>query len=69
MAKIILHLDDFQFQKLETILSNNGQTDLNNETFSGTEICVGISPYGHFLDVSGYKSESIGEISVELLKE
>jgi len=69
MPQIIIHIDEKQLKQLESVMKNNGQTDLDNETFSGTEIKISMSAFGHFLEVSGYKSEDLGNVVVEISEE
>lgn len=69
MPQIIIHIDEKQLKQLESVMKNNGQTDIKNETFSGTEIKISMSAFGHFLEVSGYKSEDLGNVVVEISEE
>lgn len=66
MPQIIIHIDEKQLKQLESVMKNNGQTDSENETFSGTEIKISMSAFGHFLEVSGYKLEDLGNVVVEV---
>lgn len=65
MPQIIIHLTDVEFRKVQEALQYNGKTDLENETFSGTEINVAMSPYGNFLTLKGYQQCEIENVSVE----
>ena len=65
MPQIIIHLTDDEFQKIKETLRYNGKIDLDNETFSGTEIKVAMSPYGNFLTLKGYQQCEIENVSVE----
>lgn len=69
MAKINIHLDKKQLKKLQSVLQNDGKNNLENETFSGTEIKISMSSFGHFLEISGYKSEGLGSVVVEISDE
>lgn len=69
MAKITIHLDEKQLEKLQFALQNDGKNNLENETFSGTEIKISMSSFGHFLEISGYKSEDLGNVLVEISSE
>lgn len=69
MPQIIIHIDEKQLKQLESVMKNNGQTDSENETFSGTEIKISMSAFGHFLEISGYKSEDLGNVVVEISEE
>lgn len=69
MPKIIIHIDKNQLKQIESVMKNNGQTDSENETFSGTEINISMSAFGHFLEVSGYKSKDLGNVVVEVFEE
>jgi hypothetical protein len=64
--KLIVHLDEQQLEQLKSILNYNGKVDLENETFSGTELKIMMSPMGHFLEASGYQKCDIGNVCVEL---
>ena len=68
MPQIIIHLDDDEFQKVQETLQQNGKIDLDNETFSGTEIKVAMSPYGNSLTLKGYQQCEIENVCVEFKK-
>lgn len=65
MPQIIIHLTDNEYQKVKEVLEHNGRTDLENETFSGTEIKLEMSSFGHFLKISGYQKCEINNVWVE----
>lgn len=65
MPQIIIHLTDGEFQKALETLQYNGKIDLENETFSGTDINVAMSPYGSFLTINGYQKCEIENVWVE----
>lgn len=65
MPKIEIHLNKAQYKKLKAILNYNGNTDLSNETYSGKEIILGLTPFGNTLEIKGYQSEDLGVVKVE----
>jgi len=69
MPEIIIHLTDKEFELVKKTISNNGKTDLEHETFSGTEIKLGLSPFGNTLDVKGYSSCEINDVLIEFKKD
>lgn len=64
MAKISIELDDNQFKKFKKIIGQNRSEDLENETFSGIEIIVSITAFGHYLDLKTDKEFELGEVFV-----
>lgn len=68
MPEIIIHLTDKEFLRVQNTISNNGNTDLANETFSGTELKIGLTPFGNFLEVKGYTNCEIDNVLVEFKK-
>lgn len=69
MPEIIIHLTDKEFEKIQNSISHNGKTDLEHETFSGTELKIGLTPFGNFLEVKGYTNCEIDNVLVELKKD
>lgn len=69
MPQIIIHLTDDEFQKVIETVRYNGTTDLEEETFSGTEIIVGMCPIGHSLTVKGYRKCEIDNVGIEFKEE
>lgn len=51
MAKISIELDDNQLKDFKKIIAKNRSEDLDNETFSGVEIIVSITAFGHYLEL------------------
>lgn len=66
MTQLIIELDAEQLKKLKNITSNTFQEDLNAETFSGVEIKVEMTAFGHYLMVTTDKTFEIGEVHVML---
>ena len=69
MPEIIIHLTDKEFEKVQNTISNNGNTDLAHETFSGTEIIISLTPFGNSLEVKGYTNCEIDNVLVEFKKD
>jgi hypothetical protein len=69
MPEIIIHLTDKEFKKVKNTISYNGKTDLEHETFSGTELKIGLTPFGNFLQVKGYITCEIENVLVEFKKD
>ena len=69
VQKIVIHLTDKEFEKVQNTISNNGNTDLVNETLSGTELKIGLTPFGNFLEVKGYITCEIENVLVEFKKD
>lgn len=64
MAKISIELDDKQLKDFKKIIAKNRSEDLDNETFSGVEIIVSITAFGHYLELKTDKNFEIGEVFV-----
>lgn len=64
MAKISIELDDNQLKDFKKIIAKNRSEDLDNETFSGVEIIVSITAFGHYLELKTDKNFKIGEVFV-----
>jgi len=64
MAKISIELDDNQLKDFKKIIAKNRSEDLDNETFSGVEIIVSITAFGHYLELKTDKNFEIGEVFV-----
>lgn len=67
MPQIIIHLTDLEYKKVQKAMQHNGKNDLENETLSGTEIKISMSPFGHFLEISGHQSVDIDNVVVEIV--
>jgi len=67
MPQIIITLSDEQMQLLKETLSYNGNLDLAEETFSGSGLDIGLTPFGNTLMVTGYKNEDLGFVQVEFV--
>lgn len=65
MPQITIHLTDQEYQKIQETMNHNGKTDLGNESFSGTEIRIEMTPFGNFLKIKGYKECEIDLVGVE----
>lgn len=68
MPEIIIHLTDQEFDIVKNTISYNGRTDLEHETFSGTEINIALSPFGNTLEIKGYKNCEIEDVGIEFKK-
>jgi len=64
MAKISIELDDNQLKEFKKIIAKNRSEDLDNETFSGVEIIVSITAFGHYLELKSDEKFEIGEVLV-----
>ena len=69
MPKITIDLDNKQYKKLREFISDVGKQDLSHETFSGTSLEIGMSPFGHFLTVKQYEALDLGEVHVSFEEE
>lgn len=65
MPKIIIDLTEVEYQMIKKTINHNGKTDLDNETFSGTEIKIEMTPFGNYLTVKGYEECKIEFVGVE----
>lgn len=68
-ARLIIHLTERQLKQMQTVIQNTTQTDLEEETFSGTDIHIAMSQMGNVMEVSGYITEDLGEVVVEILQD
>lgn len=65
MPKINIDLTEEEYQMIKKTINHNGKTDLDNETFSGTEIKIEMSPFGNSLKIKGYNICEIEFVGVE----
>lgn len=65
MPKIVIRLRDEDYQKVVKTIQTNGLLDWEHETFSGSEICLGITPIGCNIIVKGYQECEIDHVFVD----
>lgn len=68
MPYIKIHLTEHQLRALIYTLEYNSGLDLQEETFGSTDLEISMSPFGHFMQVKGYKISDLGEVQVEFPK-
>lgn len=64
MPKIIIDLTEEEYQMIRKTINHNGKTDLDNETFSGTEIKIEMSPFGNSIKIKGYNECEIQNVGI-----
>jgi len=69
MPEINIYLTNREYQRVIDCISNNGKTDMDSETFSGTELKIALTPFGNSLEVKGYTSCEIDDVLVEFKKD
>lgn len=65
MPQIIIDLTEEEYKKIKKTINYNKKNDLDNESFSGTEIKIEMSPFGNFLKIKGYNECEIEFVGVE----
>lgn len=66
MAFLFIELDDKQLKKVKQIISDNGRSDLENETFSGSSLQIDMTPMGHELLLHTTQTYCLGEVYLHL---
>lgn len=68
MPQIIIDLTEEEYQKIKKTINYNKKNDLDNESFSGTEIKIEMSPFGNFLKIKGYNECEIQNVGIQFKK-
>lgn len=64
MPQIIIDLNEEDYKKIKKTINYNKKNDLDNESFSGTEIRIEMSPFGNFLQIKGYSECEIQNVGI-----
>ncbi|WP_158964043.1 hypothetical protein [Myroides fluvii] len=66
MAFLFIELDDKQLKQVKKTLSDNGRSDLENETFSGSSLQIEMTPMGHELVLHTRQTYHLGDVYLHL---